>query len=180
MSAPNRLRTLPRENPPRRPARAGTAGGGTTLSPGWESASLSAVAAVSSGRQPFTDDHQVVHVGVAGRLRAVGDAELAVGVRQVELDRLLGHPQLAGDPLVGEALRGQAEDLLLALGERAVLLADSRAGGAELLDDVALRDLAQERAHADRVDALGEDAVGAGLEGLAQPLLVHPHGEQQT
>src|SRR5918992_237193 len=179
-SAPIRRRTRPREKPPRRRAGAGTAGGGTTRSPGWCSAFVSAVAAVSSGRQPLMLDHEVVHVRVTGRLGAVRHAELAVRVGEVELHRLLGHPQLAGDALVGVALRGEAEDLLLALRQRAVLLAHGRARVPEPLDDVALRDLAQHRAHAHRVHALGEHAVGAGLEGLAQPLLVHAHGEKQA
>src|ERR671915_524824 len=135
-SAPNRRRTRPREKPPRRRAGAGTAGGGTIRSPRWCSASVSAAAAVSSGRQPLMLDHEVVHVGVASRLGAVRDAELAVRVGEVELHRLLGDPQLAGDPLVGEALGGEAEDLLLALGQRAVLVADHRAAAAEALDDV--------------------------------------------
>ena len=39
---------------------------------------------------------QVVHVRVPARLGAVRHAELAVRVGQVELDRLLGHPQLRG------------------------------------------------------------------------------------
>src|SRR4051812_25085486 len=93
-SAAISVRTRPGQTPPFRPAGGGAAGGGPVRSAGCCSASLPAVAAVSLGHQPFTDDHQVVHVRVPGRLGAVGDAELAVRVRQVELDRLLGHPQL--------------------------------------------------------------------------------------
>ena len=36
--------------------------------------------------------HEGVHVCVARRFRAVAHAELAIGVGEVELDRLLGHP----------------------------------------------------------------------------------------
>ena len=41
------------------------------------------------------------------------DADLAVDVREVELDRLLGHPELLRDLAVGEALRDETEDLEL-------------------------------------------------------------------
>src|SRR5919206_1768170 len=44
-----------------------------------------------------------VLVRVAGRLGAVLDAELAVDVRQVELHRLLGDPELLADRGVREA-----------------------------------------------------------------------------
>ena len=54
---------------------------------------------------------------VAARLGAVRHAELAVDVRQVELHRLLGDPQLAADAGVREAVGHQAEDLALAGGE---------------------------------------------------------------
>src|SRR5438105_15927340 len=38
---------------------------------------------------------QPVLVRPAARLGSVGDAELAIDVREVKLDRLLGHPQLS-------------------------------------------------------------------------------------
>src|SRR5215210_5814931 len=133
-------RTRPRENPPR-PSRTVPllCSRGATRS-GGRSASASDAVAVSSGGQLLMRPDEVVHVGVARRLRAVADAELAVQVREVELDRLLGHPQLAGDPLVREPLGGQAEDLALAVGQRAVGLLRRGHGGLEALDDVALDD----------------------------------------
>src|SRR4029077_2839442 len=58
-----------------------------------------------------------VLVREAGRLGAVRDAELAIDVREVELDRLFRHPQLLADRLVREATREGREDRSLALGE---------------------------------------------------------------
>src|SRR3954454_13771156 len=53
----------------------------------------------------------------AGSLGAVRHAELAIDVREVELDRLFRHPQLLADPLAREAAREGGEDCGLALGE---------------------------------------------------------------
>src|SRR4051812_47939347 len=64
--------------------------------------------------------NQIVEMRVPARLCAVGDAELAICVRQVEFDRLLGHPQLAGDPAVRVPLRDQPQNLELAVCERAI------------------------------------------------------------
>ena len=50
----------------------------------------------------------------AARLGAVRDAELAIDVRQVELDGLLGHPELAPDPSIGHPVGYEAQDLELA------------------------------------------------------------------
>src|SRR6266511_1305850 len=48
-----------------------------------------------SGRRPRVRDggQQAVELCPAAGLRAVGDVQLAIDVRQVELDRLLGDPQ---------------------------------------------------------------------------------------
>src|ERR671923_1953771 len=56
-------------------------------------------------------------VRIAGSLGSVRDAELAVDVREVELDRLLGHPELRGDAPIREPRRYVPEDLLLARRE---------------------------------------------------------------
>ena len=48
----------------------------------------------------------------ANRLDAVARAELLVGARQVELDRLLDHEQLPGDGAVGEAVGSERQHLL--------------------------------------------------------------------
>src|SRR4051812_49150280 len=61
-----------------------------------------------------------VDVGVAARLRAVRHAELAVDVREVELDGLLGDAEARGDLAVGPALGDLLQDLVLAPGEAAV------------------------------------------------------------
>src|SRR3954471_1817150 len=58
-----------------------------------------------------------VLVREASGLGAVRDAELAIDVREVELDRLFRHPQLLADRLVREAAREGGEDRGLALGE---------------------------------------------------------------
>src|SRR3954447_15884065 len=139
--------------------------------------------ATGSGYQRVADrsgsGHQVVDVRIAARFGAVGDAELAVRVRQVELDGLLGHPELAGDSAVRVALGDEAQDLQLATGEGAVdargLVA--RAAAWEMHDGVA-RDLAQERAEADGVDGLGDHRLGAGLEDLLERLVGPPEGEE--
>src|SRR3954452_14937743 len=60
---------------------------------------------------------QPVLVREAGGLGAVRHAELAIDVREVELDRLLSHPQLLADRLVREAAREGSEDRGLSLGE---------------------------------------------------------------
>ena len=56
-------------------------------------------------------------VGVAGGLGAVRDVQLAVDVRQVELDGLRGDPELLGDRGVRLALRERGQDRELACGE---------------------------------------------------------------
>src|SRR4051794_14888393 len=54
---------------------------------------------------------QAEAVGGVARLCPVLDSELPVGVGEVELDRLLGHPQLAGDLAVRGAAGDEPEDL---------------------------------------------------------------------
>ena len=94
-----------------------------------------------SGREPLIGHRdQVVQVGVAARLGAVGDAELAVRVRQVELDRLLGDPQLAGDAAVRVALGGEARGSRARASSGGSPVGGRRpAGAAGPVDDVALR-----------------------------------------
>src|SRR3954470_19297933 len=141
--------------------------------------------ATGSGYQRVADrsgsGHQVVDVRIAARFGADGETELAVRVRQVELDGLLGHPELAGDSAVRVALGDEAQDLQLATGERAV---DARGfvarGGAGEMHDGVARDLAQERAEADGVDGLGDHRLGAGLEDLLERLVVHPEREEDA
>src|ERR1700754_4632485 len=53
-----------------------------------------------------------------GQLAARADAELAVGVAEVDLDRLRGDEQLLGDVAVGAAVGGEAGDAPLAGGQR--------------------------------------------------------------
>ena len=54
---------------------------------------------------------------VARRLGPVRHAELAVDVRQVELHRLLGDPELLADRVVRKAPRQRLQDRRLALGQ---------------------------------------------------------------
>ena len=96
---------------------------------------------------------------------AVGDAELAIDVRQVELDGLLGDPELLADRLVGEPACDRPEDFRLAIGEprhggrrRARALHDGRR-----LVDGRLHGLAERRRQVERVDAL--DDVGRRARG---------------
>ena len=56
---------------------------------------ISPVPSISGGR--LREAHQAVDVSVPAGLGAVADLELAVHVREVELDGLLGHPELLGD-----------------------------------------------------------------------------------
>ena len=65
-------------------------------------------------------------VGVARGLGAVGDVELAVDVRQVELDRLRGDPELLRDRGVRLALRERGQDRELAGGQAGGLARRSR------------------------------------------------------
>src|SRR5688500_15262250 len=61
-----------------------------------------------------------VAMRVAGGGETVGNAELAVEVAEVELDRLLGDPQLLADRLVRHAAREGLQHRDLALGEAGV------------------------------------------------------------
>src|SRR4051794_28148669 len=60
---------------------------------------------------------QPLLVGVPRRLGSVGNTELAIDVRQVELDGLLGDPEFLRDLLVGETACECPEDDSLTLGE---------------------------------------------------------------
>ena len=105
-----------------------------------------------------------VDVGVVARLRPVGDVELPVDVRQVVLDRLLGHPERLGDASVGRARRDHLEDLQLARGEPAVArLHPSRSGG-EGVVDLAGRDRRDEHRERHGVHAATDGGVRAGLD----------------
>ena len=55
--------------------------------------------------------------GVTDRAGSVGYAELAIDVRQMELDGVLAHPHLAADRGRCEARGDRLEDCALALGE---------------------------------------------------------------
>src|ERR687885_2969748 len=74
-----------------------------------------AAPAATTGSRRRLDE--AVLVGDAGRLRAVRHSELPVHVRQVELHRLLGDPELLADLLVREPSRERLEDVELAVGE---------------------------------------------------------------
>src|SRR5215218_11210532 len=54
---------------------------------------------------------EAVALRPARRLCPVRDVELPVDVRQVELDRLLGHPELPRELRVRPALRDEGQDL---------------------------------------------------------------------
>src|SRR3954470_10287897 len=97
-------------------------------------------------------------------LGAVRDAELAIDVREVELDRLLRHPQLFADRLVREAAREGREDRGLALGEAgSARCALARVGQPDRAVDRAVDRLAQRGGKVDRIDALDDEGARAAL-----------------
>src|SRR5258708_29855000 len=84
-------------------------------------------------------------VGVASSLSPVGNTELPIDVRQVELDGLLGDPELLGDLLVREAACERPEDDSLTTGEAGRLggARRGRIGQSAGVEDVAFDRLAQ-------------------------------------
>src|SRR5262249_62248244 len=93
-------------------------------------------------------------VSEAAGLRPVGHAELAVDVRQVELDRLLRNEELTGEPAVRRPRCDESKQLELALREaergvrRLGLLRDAPGADRRVrqaMEDRAAHDLAQER-----------------------------------
>src|SRR5919199_3390361 len=79
-----------------------------------------AAPAATTGSRRRLDE--AVLVGDAGRLRAVRHSELPVHVRQVELHRLLGDPELLADLLVREPSGEGAEQRGLPLAQAEVLV----------------------------------------------------------
>ena len=67
--------------------------------------------------RPPSADQDAVRVRVARGGEPVGHAELAVEVPEVELHRLLGHPELLADRLVREPARQRLEHRDLARRE---------------------------------------------------------------
>src|SRR5436190_1990732 len=65
--------------------------------------------------------NEAVLVGVADRAAAVGDAELAVDVREMELDGVLAQPELAADRLRRLPVCDSREDFALALRQSGAL-----------------------------------------------------------
>src|SRR6185437_7920963 len=98
-------------------------------------------------------------------LGPVRHAELAVDVGQVELDGLLGHPELLADRLVREPARDRREDRRLTLGQTG---GTSRIvaglGEPDRAVDGSLYGLAECRRQVDRVDALDDVGAGAALQ----------------
>ena len=106
---------------------------------------------------------EAVLEGVADGAAAVADAELAVDVREVELDRVLGHPQLGADRLGRLAARDRSEDRRLARGQlRALAVSGDGLGGA-VEERVAGGDLPHQRGDVQRAHALQHVRAGAGL-----------------
>src|SRR5947209_12811786 len=108
---------------------------------------------------------QPVLIREARGLGAVRDAELAVDVREVELDRLFRDPELLADCLVRESAGKSGKDRGLALGEA------GRTRGAlagirqpDRAVDGAVDRLAERRGEVDRVDALDDEGARAALE----------------
>src|SRR6478609_11353676 len=93
-------------------------------------------------------------VGVTRGFSPVGYTELPIDVRQVELDGLLGDPELFGDLLVREAARERPEDDCLTTREAGRLggARRGRIGHADGVEDVAFDRLAQRAGEVDRVD----------------------------
>src|SRR5438445_6529523 len=113
-------------------------------------------------------------VGVTSSLSPVGNTELPIDVRQVELDGLLRDPELFGDLLVRQAACERPEDDSLTTSEAGRLggARRGRVGQANGVEDVALDRLAQSAGEVDRVDALHDVCAGATLEDVLDQLLV--------
>src|SRR5687767_9108734 len=94
-----------------------------------------------------------VLVNEARGLRAVLDAEFAVHVVQMELDRLLGYPELLGDGLVGKPACDGEQDGVFARGQSAVSCAVTFTGTAERhrVVDVSVTCLAERRRQITRI-----------------------------
>src|SRR3954468_5844114 len=71
----------------------------------------------AAARGDFAVVQQPVLARPAAGAGAVADLELAIDVREVELDRLICHPQLLRHLAVREPVRYESEDLQLARGE---------------------------------------------------------------
>src|SRR5690349_11365035 len=100
----------------------------------------------------------------ARELGARGDVELAVGARQVHLDRLLSQEQCLRDLAVGHAVGGHPRDALLGRGQLAPALdriaARARPGGDELI--VRSRRDRRRAARGRELDGLGQRRAGRG------------------
>src|SRR3954466_2362296 len=103
-------------------------------------------------------------VGVVHGLGAAPPAELAADVRQVELDRRLGEPELLRDLLVRTAGAERRQDPELARGEAAVLRAGCGVGLADAREDRSRVRLADRGREVARQDLLGDERAGAGLQ----------------
>src|SRR5947207_12433907 len=79
-------------------------------------------------RLPGDLRQQAVKLRPATRLGPVGDVELAIDVRQVELDGLLRHPEHLRELRVRVALRDEPEDLDLTLRQPRLRAVDSDQG----------------------------------------------------
>src|SRR6187431_854841 len=106
---------------------------------------------------------QAVLIRVASGLRPVREIQLAVDVRQVELHRLLGDPELLADRSVGKALRNGLQDRKLAL-RKAGRLAQAPLvdlGEPDGMEHRSLDSLSDRRWQIDRIDALDDVAARA-------------------
>src|SRR4029079_953437 len=98
-------------------------------------------------------------------LGAVRHAELAVDVREVELDRLFRYPQFLADCFVRETAGEGGKDRGLALREACgASRALARIGQADRAVDRSVDRLAQGGRQVDRVDALDDERACAALE----------------
>src|SRR5215208_4150865 len=115
---------------------------------------------------------QAVLIRVASGLRPVREIQLAVDVRQVELHRLLGDPELLADRSVGKTLRDglQGRELTLRQPGRLAQAPLVDLGESDCVEHRSLDRLPDCRRQIDRVDALDDVAARAVLEGRLDPL----------
>src|ERR671923_475867 len=117
-------------------------------------------------------------VGVLDRLGPTRDAELAVDVREVELHRLLGDPELLRDLPVREAVAECREDRELTLTQTNLL---RRRGllvqRPERLKDGSLDGLPQSRGEVARVDLLSDERCRTSCEGRTNDVGIFEAGQ---
>ena len=123
-----------------------------------------------------------VHVRVAAGLGSVGHAELAVDVREVELDGLLGDPQLTCDVAVRQPIGHEPEESLArAPSDRRPRLQRSRRARHEAsrrrccVSTISLMSVPR----LGQVGGLRDAGVHAGIDRLGDGVVLHAHRQEE-